>query len=95
LKISTYLDEITVQNIQKFAISRPLPLKNLPFRVESLLPLTNNRESAAQATVYTAWTCPRRAHMNAPSVARHSRTDLSKEAEAMILESQENRLIQN
>lgn len=61
----------------------------IPFNVESLLPVTRSLESTDQATLYTAWTCPRNVLMNAPSEARHSRTDLSNEADAINLRARE------
>lgn len=60
-------------------------LDQIPFKVESLLPLTIKRESTDQAKMYTACTCPRKVVMNAPSDARHNLTDLSNDAEAMNL----------
>ena len=56
-----------------------------PFKVESALELNSSLESADHATIYTAWTCPRRVVMNFPVAASHNFTDLSKEADAIIL----------
>lgn len=61
--------------------------ENLPFNVESLLPLQINRESADHATVYTACTCPRKVATKAPVCANQRRTVLSKEADAKYLKS--------
>lgn len=58
----------------------------LPFNVESALELNKSLESADHATMYTAWTCPLRVVINLPVKDSHNFTDLSNDAEAIILD---------
>lgn len=65
------------------------PCEHLPFKVESLLPLTSKRESADHATVYTACTWPRSVQIKDPLLAFHNRMVLSNDADAIIRTSGE------
>lgn len=65
-------------------------LNFLTLSVVSLLALTNILESADQATLYTAATCPLRLAINFPVRPSQSLTALSKPALAIIRPSGEN-----
>lgn len=58
-----------------------------PFNVESALELSRSLESADHVTMYTACTCPLSVIMNLPVAESHSFTDLSNDADAIILSS--------